>query len=58
MSTGDYLLIISAIVLAALVLVYRTQVFKFVAEVRVELEKCSWPWDPRPDRREEIQGAA
>jgi preprotein translocase subunit SecE len=25
---------------------YRVTVLKFVGEVRVELEKCSWPWDP------------
>ena len=24
----------------------RVQVAKFIAEVRVELAKCSWPWDP------------
>ena len=46
MSFGDYLLIIGAIVLAALLLVYRVRVIKFVSEVKIELEKCSWPWDP------------
>jgi preprotein translocase subunit SecE len=25
---------------------YRPHIFKFVGEVRVELDKCSWPWDP------------
>jgi len=25
---------------------YRPAIFKFVGEVRVELDKCSWPWDP------------
>ena len=25
---------------------YRARVFSFVAEVKVELGKCSWPWDP------------
>jgi preprotein translocase subunit SecE len=25
---------------------YRVTIFKFVGEVRVELDKCSWPWDP------------
>ena len=25
---------------------YRANVLKFVGEVRVELDKCSWPWDP------------
>jgi len=25
---------------------HRLTVLKFVGEVRVELDKCSWPWDP------------
>jgi len=25
---------------------YRVTIIKFVGEVRVELDKCSWPWDP------------
>jgi len=25
---------------------YRVAIFKFVGEVKVELDKCSWPWDP------------
>ena len=25
---------------------HRLTVVKFVGEVRVELDKCSWPWDP------------
>jgi preprotein translocase subunit SecE len=25
---------------------YRVAITKFVGEVRVELDKCSWPWDP------------
>jgi len=25
---------------------HRLTVLKFIGEVRVELEKCSWPWDP------------
>ncbi len=25
---------------------YRVSIFKFVGEVKVELDKCSWPWDP------------
>ena len=25
---------------------YRATIFKFVGEVKVELDKCSWPWDP------------
>ena len=30
----------------SLLLRYRARVFSFVGEVRVELGKCSWPWDP------------
>ena len=25
---------------------YRVAIIKFIGEVRVELDKCSWPWDP------------
>ena len=25
---------------------YRVTIVKFAGEVRVELDKCSWPWDP------------
>jgi preprotein translocase subunit SecE len=25
---------------------YRVTIFKFTGEVKVELDKCSWPWDP------------
>src|ERR1700722_19417031 len=25
---------------------YRANILKFVGEVKVELNKCSWPWDP------------
>jgi preprotein translocase subunit SecE len=25
---------------------HRAGIYKFFGEVRVELEKCSWPWDP------------
>jgi preprotein translocase subunit SecE len=25
---------------------YQVAIRKFVGEVRVELDKCSWPWDP------------
>ncbi len=30
----------------ALVFQYRQAISKFVVEVRGELTKCSWPWDP------------
>jgi preprotein translocase subunit SecE len=46
MSTGTILLIIGLAALAALLLRYRVPIFKFVGEVKVELDKCSWPWDP------------
>jgi preprotein translocase subunit SecE len=25
---------------------HRVSIVKFVGEVKVELDKCSWPWDP------------
>jgi len=25
---------------------YRVGILKFVGEVKIELDKCSWPWDP------------
>jgi preprotein translocase subunit SecE len=25
---------------------HRVTVLKFIGEVKVELDKCSWPWDP------------
>jgi preprotein translocase subunit SecE len=37
--------IIAAVAVGAL-LIYRITVLKFVGEVKVELDKCSWPWDP------------
>jgi preprotein translocase subunit SecE len=37
---------IVAVLGVALLLVYRVTIFKFINEVRVELDKCSWPWDP------------
>jgi len=30
---------------AALFLIFREATIKFVGEVKVELDKCSWPWD-------------
>jgi len=37
---------ILAIVAVSLLLVFRVTIVKFIGEVRVELDKCSWPWDP------------
>jgi preprotein translocase subunit SecE len=34
------------LVLVILFLYYRRTIFKFVGETKVELDKCSWPWDP------------
>ena len=34
------------ILAAGLFLIFRAATVKFVGEVKVELEKCSWPWDP------------
>jgi preprotein translocase subunit SecE len=42
-TVGYYML---ALLFVGLLLFYRVQILKFVREVRVELEKCSWPWDP------------
>src|ERR1700754_1528355 len=30
----------------SLLFYYRVTIFKFVGETKVELDKCSWPWDP------------
>jgi preprotein translocase subunit SecE len=38
--------IVLAMLAAAVLLFYRVPILKFTGEVRVELEKCSWPWDP------------
>lgn len=46
MTFGEYLLLIAAAILVVLVLAYRQKVFAFIGEVKVELAKCSWPWDP------------
>jgi preprotein translocase subunit SecE len=46
MTFGEYLLLTAAVLLVVLLLVFRKPVFTFVAEVKVELAKCSWPWDP------------
>jgi preprotein translocase subunit SecE len=35
-----------AVLLVYLLLRYRLGILKFVGEVRIELDKCSWPWDP------------
>jgi preprotein translocase subunit SecE len=35
-----------SLILLGLALAYRTRMARFVSEVRVELAKCTWPWDP------------
>jgi preprotein translocase subunit SecE len=40
------LLIIGGVLIVGILLRYRVGIVKFVEEVKVELEKCSWPWDP------------
>ncbi len=35
-----------AAVFVAVLLRYSAGIRKFVGEVKVELDKCSWPWDP------------
>jgi len=37
---------VAAVLFIYVLLRYRVTIGKFVSEVRVELEKCSWPWDP------------
>lgn len=40
--------LLAAITLIVLVLVirHRTKIFTFSREVKTELKKCTWPWDP------------
>ncbi len=35
-----------AVVLLYVLLRYQKSIYKFVGEVKVELDKCAWPWDP------------
>ncbi len=46
MSFGTILLFALGAVIIFLVMRYYVQIRRFIGEVRVELEKCSWPWDP------------
>ncbi|MDR2462406.1 MAG: preprotein translocase subunit SecE [Verrucomicrobiales bacterium] len=38
--------IVPLTVILLLALVYRKQISRFYGEVRGELAKCTWPWDP------------
>jgi preprotein translocase subunit SecE len=42
----DALLVGVAVGAVCLLLAYRGPIVKFIGEVRVELGKCAWPWDP------------
>ena len=46
MSISTFLLYAGIAVVAVFFMLYRVRVLKFVGEVKVELDKCSWPWDP------------
>jgi preprotein translocase subunit SecE len=46
MSSTTILLIALAAAAVGLFLRYRVGILKFVGEVKIELDKCSWPWDP------------
>ena len=46
MSFMTYLLYGGILVAAVFLMLYRVRILKFVGEVKVELDKCSWPWDP------------
>ncbi len=46
MTFGEYFLLTAAAILVVLLLRFRARVFSFIGEVRVELGKCTWPWDP------------
>ena len=37
---------IIAVLALGIFLRYRVGILKFVGEVKIELDKCSWPWDP------------
>jgi preprotein translocase subunit SecE len=46
MSLWNFIAVALGVGLVALLLRYRVQVIRFTSEVKVELGKCSWPWDP------------
>lgn len=41
------LLLLVIVAAIALLVIYRRQILDFVREVKVELAKASWPWDPK-----------
>ena len=46
MTFSTYILYAGIVGAAVLFMLYRVRIVKFVGEVKVELDKCSWPWDP------------
>jgi preprotein translocase subunit SecE len=46
MTFWEYFFIGAAVICLYFLLRYRVTVGKFIGEVKVELDKCSWPWDP------------
>jgi len=46
MNFWNILLAIAAVLALYYFARYRVTVLKFISEVKVELDKCSWPWDP------------
>ncbi|MDR0534211.1 MAG: preprotein translocase subunit SecE [Verrucomicrobiales bacterium] len=38
--------VVPTVVVLALLLIYRKPIGRFYNEVRGELAKCTWPWDP------------
>jgi preprotein translocase subunit SecE len=46
MNFWNILYVVTAVLFVYYLLRYRVTILKFVGEVRVELDKCSWPWDP------------
>jgi preprotein translocase subunit SecE len=43
---STYILYAVIAIAAVFFMRYRVSILKFVGEVKVELDKCSWPWDP------------
>jgi preprotein translocase subunit SecE len=46
MNFWEIIYIVLALLCVFYFLRHRAGIFKFVGEVKVELDKCSWPWDP------------
>ena len=46
MSFSTFLFYGGIAAVAVFFMYYRVRIVKFVGEVKVELDKCAWPWDP------------